>query len=219
MKSIVTSTLLTLFAAASAHAVVISGVTKENGNDSHSESLGTPNLDVTALDVELLFRNDRSHVLIDTPVNFSPSAQNVQLSNSDKSSDAVIHNITVAEAGYLMIGIDNRQFDNGGGMTLQATQYSWMADTDFTGLSGGFTSTDQIIGVDENNNGSANQYFTIFEVQAEPGTYKFGAHEGGGNNMYAVFSDTKSLSQAIPEPSAVAFLALGLLGFAARRKR
>ena len=226
MKKYAIAACLAMFAMASTlNAGFISSVTKANGNDSFGAA-GDPNLDFVVLNDTNLARNDRAHTLIDIPSELMEDnmtqpaeiAEMVQLSNSDKGSPDVVHSITLSRLSVLYVGIDNRQFDNGGGTTVQGTQYSWMSDQGFTGLPSPFISTNEIIGVDENNNGEANQYFTLFAAIAPPGTYQLGAHEGGGNNMYIVLADDHLL-YAVPEPSSIALAGLGVLGVAALRRR
>lgn len=202
----------------------ISSVVKTNGNDSCGAA-GCPDLDWVALNDTNLARNDRSHTLIEIPDELLEDnatqpdeiAEMIQLSNSDKAATDILHEVTLSRLSVLYVGIDNRQFDNGGGTTVQTNEYSWMSDTSFTGLPSAFINTGRIIGVDENNNGSANQYFTLFAAIAPAGTYTLGAHEGGGNNMYIVIADDHVL--AVPEPAGVALAMFGVLGIAALRRK
>ncbi len=170
----------------------ISTVTKANGNASCGVG-GCPNLDIVPFfdtdGAPNLLRNDRTHVLTDIPQIFSENVEMVQFSNSDKDSGQIVHELTLKNDAILYLGIDNRQFDNGGGMNIQTSEYSWMSDFAFTGFPDDFVNVSQIIGVDEDNSGDANQYFTLFAVDAPAGTYSIGAHEDGGNNMYVVFAD------------------------------
>ena len=229
-KQAILAGIAVLAMVATTNAGFISGVTKANGNDSYG-SAGPPNLDFVVLSEDELARNDRTHKLVEIPPQLTADndtdlgeiAEMVQLSNSDKDSAGVSHDISLSRLSVLYIGIDNRQFDNGGGMNLQETQYSWMSDTSFTGLPSGFHETGAMVGIDENGNGEANQYFTLFAVIAPPNTpanpaYTLGAHTGGGNNMYIVIADDHLL-YVVPEPNGLSLAGFGFLGLAALRRR
>ena len=225
-KYAITACIVALTMTASLQAGFISSVTKTGGNDSFGAG-GDPNLDFVVLNDSNLARNDRTHTLIDIPSELMEDnatqpneiAEMIQLSNSDKGSAEVVHAVTLSRLSVLYVGIDNRQFDNGGGQTVQSSEYSWMSDTSFTGLPSAFINTGEIIGVDENNDGSANQYFTLFAAIAPAGTYQLGAHEGGGNNMYVALADDHLLFAAVPEPSSMALVGCGLLALAGLRRR
>lgn len=212
---------------APAQAGFISSATKANGNASCGAG-GCPDLDIVALGpAPVLPRNDRTHNLIEIPDELMEDnatqpneiAEIVQMSNSDKSSAGYTMDVTLSRLSVLYVGVDNRMFGNGGGMNVQTSEYSWMSDTAFTGLPSAFINTETIIGIDENNNGSANQYFTLFAAIAPTGTYTLGDHNGGdgSNNMYIVIADDHLL--AVPEPSCLALIGLGVLGLVASRRR
>lgn len=202
----------------------ISSVVKANGNDSCGAA-GCPQIDFVPLNDTNLLRNDRSHTLIEIPSELmedndsqpSEIAEMIQLSNSDKGSADITHDVTLSRLSILYVGVDNRQFGGPGGKTIQTNHYSWMDDTSFTGLPSPFINTGRVVGVDENNNGEANQYFTLFAAIAPAGTYSLGAHEGGGNNMYIALADDHVL--AVPEPAGAALALFGVLGIAALRRK
>lgn len=219
------ATMAVVMMTANVNAGFISGVTKANGNDSCGTG-GCPELDFVVLSDTELLRNDRTHTLTDIPSELVEDnatqplemAEMIQLSNSDKGSADLTVDVTLSRLSVLYIGIDNRQFSGAGGTTVQTTQYPWMSDTSFTGLPSPFVSTNELIGVDENGDGSTNQFFTLFAAIAPAGTYTLGAHTGGGNNMYVVLADDHLLF-AVPEPSALPILGLGLLGMTCLRRR
>jgi len=212
-------------ASSSLHAGFISGVTKANGNDSYGAG-GAPSLDWVPLSDTGLARNDRTHTLIEIPDELmednlsqpSEIAEMIQLSNSDKDSTDLNVQVSFWRLSALYVGIDNRQFGGAGGKTIQTSMYSWMNDLGFTGLPSQFINTGNLVGVDENNDGVANQYFTLFAALAPPGTYTLGPHEDGGNNMYVVIADDHLLTP-VPEPMAMSLLGLGALGLLTLRRR
>lgn len=224
-KHIVTLCLAAFAMTSTLQAGFITAVTKTNGNDSYG-SAGAPNLDWVALSDSDLARNDRTHQLLEIPDELlednasqpNEIAEMIQLSNSDKGSADVNIQVTVNRLTALYVGIDNRQFDNGGGKNLQTTQYDWMSDQGFTGLPSQFINTGAMVGLDENGNGEANQYLTLFAAIAPAGTYTLGPHVGGGNNMYVVFADDHLLS-VVPEPASMSLIGFGGLGMLALRRR
>lgn len=225
LKTTILAATAAMLCSLPAHAGFISSVTKTGGNASCGAD-GCPSLDWEALSDTGLARNDRTHTLLEIPDELlednatqpSEIAEMIQLSNSDKGSSDVQHDITLSRLSILYIGIDNRQFDGPGGTTIQTNEYSWMSDTGRTGLPGPFINTHRVVGVDENNDGSANQYFTLFAAIAPAGTYSLFDHEGGGNNMYVVIADDHVLAP-VPEPAGIALSIVGLLGLAALRRR
>ncbi len=232
LRTSILAALAMLLSCLPVQAGFISSVVKTGGNGSCGAD-GCPKIDWDVLNTTNLARNDRSHTLIDIPselmedniIEPSERAEMIQFSNSDKSSADVEHQVTLSRLSALYVGIDNRQFGGAGGVSLQTSQYSWMSDTSFTGLPSGFINTGRVIGVDENNDGTANQYFTLFATLAPAGTYTLGAHEDtggvagpGNNNMYIAIADDHVL--AVPEPAGVALAVFGLVSLVAlRRKR
>ena len=106
---------------------------------------------------------DRNHVLVDIPAALIGSDL-IQVSNSDKTSNPYELSITT-NLGLIYIGLDDR---------LTSQPLSWMNDSAYTGLPDGFLNTGTQIGIDEGNNGSVDQTFTLWAALAGPGTYTLG---------------------------------------------
>ena len=216
-----------------AQAGFISAVTKAGGNDrcvdldlDGSHDGGCPDMAFVPLEEGVLVRNDRTHTFLNIPSELMEDnatqpdeiAEMIKLSNSDKDSGDVVHNVTLSRLSVLYVGIDNRQFD-GSTDEVQDMQYSWMSDLTFTGLPGAFVNTGQFIGIDENGDGEANQNFTLFATIAPAGTYQLGAHEGGGNNMYIALADDHVLTPTIPEPSSIVLVLTSLFALGIVRRK
>ena len=141
---------------------------------------------------------DRNHVLVDVPAALIGSDL-IQVSNSDKTSNPYELSITT-NLGLIYIGLDDR---------LTSQPLSWMNDSAYTGLPDGFLNTGTQIGIDEGNNGSVDQTFTLWAALAGPGTYTLGKQDDGGSRNNYIVLGSRTL---IPEPSSVTILALGLMG-------
>ena len=186
---------------------IIVDVTKTGGNAE------VPNILAGGLAEGVEAFTDRTHVLVNIPAGLV-GADLVQLSNSDKTSVPLEHEVTFDRpVSALYVGLDDR---------LTAQPLAWMNDTVATGLPTVFFDTTKNVDIDEGNDGSIDQTFSLWVTIAPAGTYSlFEQDDGGSRNMYIVIgSDTL----VVPEPATLAMMAaLGMLGVLAlfwkRRKR
>jgi len=140
-------------------------------------------------------------------------AEYVMVSNSDKTSDPYQVDVTVSELSLIYVLLDNRV--GGGDSSSTPTPMAWMTDGSI-GLSP-MVDTLVDVDIDEGNDGSLDNAFSLFVTLALPGTYNFlGQNDGGGRNNYGILvSDTL----VVPEPGTFVLAALGLVGFLACRTR
>ena len=159
--------------------------------------------------------SDRPHVWANTPTELI-GAEYVRTFNSDKTDSDVTLTVTLGN-GILYLILDNRM-----GYADWAIPF-YVADREFMNpiltaagmdwvTAMGFTDTGLNIAIDEEYDGSINNWSSIFAKQVSAGTYTLfhqSDHLNSGNrNMYGI--------AAIPEPMTLALLALG--GLIASRK-
>ncbi len=154
---------------------------------------------------------DRTHTYKQIPA-AALGADYVMTANDDKDNANYELDVTFGSAGILGLFIDNRiGHGNDGGTELLdpdlvAAGMQWVIDM-------GFVDSGLNIGIDESNDGSINNWASIFVKYVGPGTYTLlkqnDATNAGGRNMYGV-------GAIIPEPATL--LLLGLGGLIASRK-
>jgi hypothetical protein len=82
-----------------------------------------------------------------------------------------------------------------------------MSDKGFTGFPNDFFNTQKKIRIDEGNDGTVDQSFTLWATLVPAGIYHTGANSFSGNN-YLIIGSRK----VVPEPSSLTLLGLGLMG-------
>ena len=120
-------------------------------------------------------------------------AQYVLLSNNAKNSPNFELRVTIGQAGTLYLILDNRVGTNSRDPTispdLSAARMYWVNDL-------GFFNTGMKMALDENADGSANNYYSVYSLQVTPGVVvlkaQFDRFIGGpqDRNMYSVAAAT-----------------------------
>lgn len=160
--------------------------------------------------------SDRMHTWAGTPEDLI-GAEYIRTFNSDKTDPDVTLTVTLS-SGILLLIIDNRMGYGDWAIPsnvanrmllnpkLTAAGMDWVTTM-------GFTDTGLDIAIDEDNNGSINNWSSIYAKHVSAGTYTLFQQNdylnAGNRNMYGI--------AAIPEPTTLALLALG--GLIASRKR
>lgn len=131
---------------------------------------------------------DRTHVFKSVPAALV-GAQYVQTSNYIKNNPYIELRVTIGEAGTLYLIIDNRVGTNlkdpATSPDLAAARMAWVSDL-------GFFNTGMKMALDENADGSVNNYYSVFSLQVTPGVIvlkaQFDRFLGGpqDRNMYSV---------------------------------
>jgi hypothetical protein len=151
---------------------------------------------------------DRTHVYAADIPNLLRGLDYIRQANDDRNIANHTLDVTLSAPATLYLLIDNRVGDNDNATPPTLTSLMTWVGT------GGFTSLNQQFGIDENNDGSINQFFTIYSRSVPAGTIRlFEQNDGTGRNMYGV------AAAPIPEPSTLALAGLGGLGLVLRLRR
>jgi parallel beta-helix repeat protein len=144
--------------------------------------------------------NNRTHIYASVPTEIL-GAQYVQVSNADKNTTDYTLTLTMSTDATLYLFLDNRLGNTGGGQGVDPiipAQMSWVTTL-------GFSDTGVDMGIDENADGSINNYFSVFSKQVEAGdVIALGVqNDGGGRNMYAVAAMPIAASNPSPANGAM----------------
>jgi len=138
---------------------------------------------------------DRTHVYADIPESIL-GAQYVMLANDNKNMSTYELDLTFGMNATLYVFVDNRMGGSAGGKDVAPNidGMGWLTDM-------GFVDTGEDIGIDEDFDGSINQYFSIFSLAVEVGTVTiYGNTEGHGGNMLGVAALGPKFSAYYPVP-------------------
>ena len=181
--------LVALFAGSANAQQFITSVAMRNGSD-------PPQIAPDPLAEGSLTFVDRTHVYADVP-EFILGAQYVMLANDDKGISAYELDLTFMINATLYVFVDNRMGGAAGGKDVNPNidGMPWLTDM-------GFVDTGEDIGIDESNDGSINQYFSIFSLAVEAGTITiYGDTEGHGGNMLGVAALGPKFAAYDPDPA------------------
>ena len=132
---LVVSALIVFGACLQAQAARISAVSKTGGSGEVPA--------ITDLTEGVLAFTDRTHTLVNVPtalINDGDIPTLVQLSNDDKTSSPLSHDVTVSQLSLLYVGLDDR---------LTTQPLPWMSSPGDTGLPAAFFDTGAQIDIDE----------------------------------------------------------------------
>ena len=186
--------LLAVLFGGTAQAQWISAVAQRN-TDADAPEL--PVISATPMAEDALIYTDRTHQYNDIPA-YLLGAQIVLTNNDNKNWSAWELDVTFSADATLYVFVDNRMGGAAGGKGVDpvVTGMPWLAAQ-------GFVDTKDDIGIDENGDGSINQYSSIFALSAKAGTTVtvHGDTEGHGGNMLGVAVMGPKLAAYNPNPA------------------
>lgn len=185
---------------------------------------------------------DRTHVYRTTPMlgsgtwnwpSYLQGASYIMTANDNRDNTNYSISLTLSQPAYVYLFIDNRGGGNDGNANdppmlgtstnMMGTGFmTWVLDDGFQGKTTGinrfgtsvspnFTVPDELA-MDESNNGTLDNYASVYWRRFGAGTVTLGEFGLGGRNMYGV------AVTVVPEPSALALLGGALVFFALRRR-
>ena len=125
---------------------------------------------------------DRTHVYVEVTGTIVDGASYVRVANDDKTVADYSLTVEADKDTLLYLLIDDRVGDDSNANPPDLSQaMTWVVDM-------GFQDTGQKISIDENNDGSINQYYTIYSlpVVANDPVELLEQNNTGGRNMYGV---------------------------------
>ena len=195
--------LILLLAALSAAAPVAQAqlITAVEHRNTDTDALEDPVIAASPLDEGALTFLDRVHVYADVPESLI-GAEYVTLANDNKNWSAYELDITVSKAATIYVFVDNRMGGAAGGKDVAPNidGMPWLTEM-------GFVDTGIDIGIDEEVDGSINQYFSAFALEVKAGTVTIGGntegHEGNMLGVAAVPAPTSdTATNPVPEDTA-----------------
>lgn len=138
---------------------------------------------------------DRVHVYAPDVPTFLRGLDYVRSANDDRTVADYTLDVTLSVPSTLYLFIDNRVGDgsNATPPTLGGTVMPWVAAS-------GFTATTTQFGIDEGNDGTVNQFFTIYTRDVAAGTIRLFEQNQGTLNMYGLAAAPVA---AVPEPASL----------------
>lgn len=168
---------------------LITNLERTNGQN------GEPQLAPEGLEVGGPVFVDRTHRYI-VLSEFLLGLEYAMLANNDKvDSDFKLH-VTLARSATLYLFLDTRIGDNNGDNppALGGSVMQWV-------IGMGFTTTYELIGVDEKGTGVPNGWYTVYKLDVPAGTITlFEQNDGGARRMYNVAVWAPSLTADHPRP-------------------
>jgi len=154
---------------------------------------------------------DRVHVYAPDAPTFLRGLDYVRSANDDRTVADYTLDVTLSVPSTLYLFIDNRVGDgsNATPPTLGGTVMPWVAAS-------GFTATTTQFGIDEGNDGTVNQFFTIYTRDVAAGTIRLFEQNQGTLNMYGLAAAPVA---AVPEPTSLTLAGAAGVGLALRLRR
>lgn len=152
---------------------------------------------------------DRTHVYQQVPA-FLQGLDFIRVSNVDRNVPDYTLDVTLSASANLYLFIDFRVGDgsNTDPPTLTSIM-TWVA-------ANGFTTSGAQLAIDENNDGSIDNFFQVYSKVLNSGvTRLFEQNDGTGRNMYGV----AAAIVPVPEPGSFALVVLGALSLCRQFRR
>ncbi len=145
----------------------------------------------------------------------------IMIANNNRDNVGFSLDITIAQPSLVYLLIDNRLADGDNATPPDFTSSMTWVQTDLyipISLNGNHVGNPAFpddVGIDENADGTINQWSSVYGKLVPAGTFTVGEPNNAGRNMYGV------VIAAIPEPGTTGLLLLGagLLAVAKRRQR
>ena len=167
---------------------------------------------------------DRAHRYLDDPANSLPvpaylvGAEYIMSGNDNRDNASYRLDVTLTSPATVFMLIDNRLSDgnNATPPTFDATHMQWILDQGWTATANGLNrfanpAVPDEVALDEGGDGTINQWYSVYAKSFPAGTCSLYQADNAGQNMYG--------GVVVPEPSAVALLAMGGFGLAVALRR
>ena len=180
-----------------AEAAFITSIQRRNSTNTAPQIAPTPLAESTPYSLCYV---DRTHVYRTVPVNLL-GAEYVMVANTDRNVAAYELDVTVSAEVKMYLFLDNRLGTGTGGElanpNLTAAGMTWVTTL-------GFTDTGLNIAIDESNNGSIDNWFSVFAKKVPAGTITLRQQNdptgAGSRNMYGVAVLALQLKAWDPNP-------------------
>jgi hypothetical protein len=141
--------------------------------------------------------------------------------NDNRDNASYILDVTVSAPTRVYMLIDNRLGDpnslNSDPPSFGPTKMQWILDEAWQATANGLNRFGNVgvpdeVPIDEGEDGTINQWYSVYYKDYAPGTFQLRQADNAGQNMYG------AILQQIPEPTALSLAALGVLGILRRRR-